>query len=133
MNEHMSEQSGARKQSEQSEQCLASKQVSSASEWANGRASGWGVLKYESYSDLDVTIVQPRDMDFRSRTTFTGSNFFAIRFTRVKNIPFNFLVFQRKTERKTYEIKRTVFAVCKTNDEEIWPSKSGSAQEIHVS
>ena len=61
----------------------------------------WGVLIYKSVSVLYVTIVQPRDVNFRSRTTFTGSNFFAVRFARVKNIPFNFFVFQRETEKKT--------------------------------
>ena len=52
----------------------------------------WGVLIYKSDYDLDVTLVQPRDVDFRSRTIFIGLNFFAIRCARVKNIPFNFLV-----------------------------------------
>ena len=55
--------------------------------------SWWGVLIYKSVSDLNVTIVQPRDINFRGRTTLTWSNFFIVRFARVKNIPFNFLVF----------------------------------------
>ena len=53
----------------------------------------WGVLIYKSVSDLNVTMVQPRDMNFRGRTTFTWSNFFVVRFARVKNCSFNFLVF----------------------------------------
>ena len=53
----------------------------------------WGVLIYKSVSDLYVTIVQPRDMNFRGRITITRSNFFIVRFARVKNFPFNFLVF----------------------------------------
>ena len=34
---------------------------------------------------------------------------------------------------KYKEIKGTVFDVCKTNDKEIWLSKSDSAHKIHVS
>ena len=30
----------------------------------------WGVLIYKSVSDLNVTIVQPRDLNFRGRITF---------------------------------------------------------------
>ena len=52
------------------------------------RLLGWGVLIYKSVSDLNVTIVQPRDMNFRGRTTFIKSNFFIVRFTRVKNFLF---------------------------------------------
>ena len=77
---------------------------------------GWGVLIYKSFSDLNVTIVQPRHMNFRGRTTLTGSNFFIVRFAQIKNYPFNFYVFQKKTEKKTKEIKGTVFGVCKTNN-----------------
>ena len=79
----------------------------------------WGVLIYKSVSDIDIIIVQPRDVDFRSRTTLTRSNFFAVHFVRIKNIPFDFLVFLKETERKTKEIRGTVFGVCKTNEKEI--------------
>ena len=78
----------------------------------------WGVLMYKSVSDLNVTVVQPRDMNFMVRTTFIKSNFFINRFARIKNCPFNFIVFSRETEKKTKEIKRIVSVVCKTNDEE---------------
>ena len=74
---------------------------------------------YKSVSDLGITIIQPRDVDFRSRTTSTELNFFAILFACVKNTPFNYIIFYRETERKTREIKRTVFGVCNTNDNEI--------------
>ena len=30
----------------------------------------WGVVIYKSISDPNVTIVQPRDLNFRGRTTF---------------------------------------------------------------
>ena len=63
------------------------------SEFCLMRPSQWGVLIYKRVSDLIVTIVQPRDMNFKGRTTFTGSNFFIVHFPRVKNFPFNFLVF----------------------------------------
>ena len=76
----------------------------------------WGVLIYKSDYDLDVTLVQPRDVDFRSRTIFIGLNFFAIRCARVKNIPFNFLVFQRKTERNAYEVKNYFWYVQNIRD-----------------
>ena len=36
----------------------------------------WGVFKYKGVSDLNVSILQPRDMNFMGRNTFTGSNFF---------------------------------------------------------
>ena len=84
---------------------------------STGHISLWGVLIYKSVSDLNVTIVQPRDMNFRGRTTYTGSNFFIVYFACVKNFPFNFLVFQKETEKKTKKIKRTVFSVCKTKEE----------------
>ena len=61
----------------------------------------WGVLIYKSVSDLTVTIVQPRDMDFMNKTTLTVSNFFIVRFARVKKFFFNFLVFRKKTDYKT--------------------------------
>ena len=60
---------------------------------------GWGVLIYKSVSDLNVTIVQPRDMNFRARTTLTGSNFFFIHFACIKNFPFNEGVNLKVTER----------------------------------
>ena len=53
----------------------------------------WGVPIYNSVSDLNVTIVQPGDMNFRPRTTFTKLKFFIVRFACVKNFAFNFLVF----------------------------------------
>ena len=53
----------------------------------------WGVLICKSFSDLDVTIVQSRDVDLRSRTTLIKSNYFAVCFARVKISPFNFFVF----------------------------------------
>ena len=83
------------------------------------RTLDWGVLIYKSVSDLYVTIRQPRDLNFRGRNTFKGSNFFVIRFARHKNCPFNFLVFCKETKNKTKEIKGTVFGVCKTNEKEI--------------
>ena len=53
----------------------------------------WGVLIYKSVADLIVTIVQPREMNFKGRTTFIWSIFFIIHFARVKNFPFNFFPF----------------------------------------
>ena len=53
----------------------------------------WGVLIYKSFSYLNVTIVQPRVMNFRGRTSLIRSNFIIIRFARLKNFTFNFLVF----------------------------------------
>ena len=53
----------------------------------------WGVLICKSVSVPNVTIVQPRDINFRGRTTFIGSNFFIVCFARIKNFSFNFLVF----------------------------------------
>ena len=38
------------------------------------------MLLYKSFSDLYVTIVQPRDMNFRARITLTVSNFIIVRF-----------------------------------------------------
>ena len=55
--------------------------------------SHWGVLIYKSVSDLNVTIVQPRNMNFMGKTAFIWSNFFIVRFAHIKNLPFNFLVF----------------------------------------
>ena len=78
--------------------------------------SGWGVLIYKSVSDPNVTIFQPRDMNFRGKTSFIKSNFFIVRFACLKNFSFNFLVFLKETEKKTKEIKGTVFGVCKTNN-----------------
>ena len=48
------------------------------------------MFKYISVSNLNVTIVQLGDMNFRGKTTFTESNFFFVRFARVKNCPFNY-------------------------------------------
>ena len=45
----------------------------------------WGVFIYKSVSDLNITILQPKDMNFMGRNTFTGSNFFHIRFVHTKN------------------------------------------------
>ena len=45
--------------------------------------SGWGVFMYKSVSDLNVTIVQPRDMNFMA-------NFFIARFARIKDYPLSF-------------------------------------------
>ena len=95
--------------------------------------SGWGVLIYKSVSDPNVTIFQPRDMNFRGKTSFIKSNFFIVRFACLKNFSFNFLVFLKETEKKTKEIIETVFVVCKTNEEKFWPSKSGFAHDIHIS
>ena len=67
----------------------------------DGGSIHWGVLIYKSVSGLNVTIVQPRDMNFSGRTTFIGSNFFINHFACVKIFPFNFLVFQKKTKKKT--------------------------------
>ena len=66
-----------------------------------GKRGGWGVLIYKSVSDPTVTIVQPRHMNFKGRATINGSNFFIVRFTRLKNFSFNFLVFQKITKKKT--------------------------------
>ena len=63
--------------------------------------SGLDVFVYKSVFDLNVTIIQPRDMNFMGRTTFTWSNFSIVCFARFKNFPFNFFVFQRETEKKT--------------------------------
>ena len=38
-----------------------------------------------------------------------------------------------KTEKKTKEMKGTVFSVCKTKEEEFWLSKSSFAHDIHIS
>ena len=65
------------------------------------RVGGWGVLIYKSVSDLNVTIGQPRDLNFLGRTTFTGSNFFVVCIAHVKNFPFNFLVFHKEIRKKT--------------------------------
>ena len=85
--------------------------------------SRWGVLIYKSVSVLNVNIGQPRDLNFRGRTTFTGSNVFVIRFAHHKNCPFikgfKILVFLKKTEKKTKEIKGTVYGACKTNNKQI--------------
>ena len=78
-------------------------------------------------------IGQPRDLNFRGRTTFMSSNFFVICFAHHKNCPFNLLVFWKWTEKKTKEIKEAVYGACKTNNKEIWPNKSGFACKIHVS
>ena len=53
----------------------------------------WGVLIYKSVSDLIVTIVQPRDMNFMGKTNLTGSNFFFYSFCTCQNFSFNFIVF----------------------------------------
>ena len=82
------------------------------------RVRHWGVLIYKSFSDLNVTIVQPRNINFRGRTSFIRSNFFIVRFARLKNFSFNFFVFSKEAEKKTKKIKGTVFGVCKTNEEE---------------
>ena len=42
----------------------------------------WGVLKYKSVPDLNVTIVEPRYLNFRGRATVIRSNFF-VYFARV--------------------------------------------------
>ena len=52
----------------------------------------WGVLIYKSVSDPNVTKIQP-DINFRGRTTYIGSNLILVRFARVKNFLFNFLLF----------------------------------------
>ena len=70
-------------------------------EVASDDPSRWGVLIYKSVSDPNVTIVQPKDMNFSGRTSLIGSNFFIVHFARIKNFPFNFLVFQKKTKKKT--------------------------------
>ena len=48
------------------------------------------VFLYKSVSDLSVTIVQPRDMNFRGGTTLIRSNFIIFRFAHIKNFPCNF-------------------------------------------
>ena len=46
-------------------------------------AGHWGVLIYQSVSDLNVTMVQPRDMNIMGKITFTWSKFFVARFAHV--------------------------------------------------
>ena len=53
----------------------------------------WGVVIYKSFSDLNVTTVQPKELNFSGKTFFIWSNFFIVRFARVKNFPFYFFVF----------------------------------------
>ena len=56
-----------------------------------------------SYTKVSL-ILMLRDMNFRGRTTFNGSNFFFVCFAHLKNCPFHFLVF-KKTDNKTKENK----------------------------
>ena len=70
---------------------------------------------YKSVSDLNVTIVQPRDMNFRDRISFTGSNFFIVRFARIKNFPFNFLVFLKENREENIGYKENGF-LCVQNE-----------------
>jgi len=52
----------------------------------------WDVFIYKSAPDLNITIVQPRDMYFMSKTTSTWSNFVIVRFAHTKNCPLYFLL-----------------------------------------
>ena len=61
----------------------------------------WGVLVYKSVSDLNVTVVWPRNMNFRGRTNFTWTNFCFVHFECVKSFSISFLVFKKGTEKKT--------------------------------
>ena len=45
----------------------------------------WGVFIYKSVSDLNITIVELRDMNFKGKNTFIGSNFFDVCFVNTKN------------------------------------------------
>ena len=58
-------------------------------------------------------------MNFMGEIILTGSNFSIVCFAHIKNFPFNFLVFWKKTDNKTKEIKGTVFGMSKMNDKEI--------------
>ena len=54
---------------------------------------GWGVLIYKSVSDPNVTIAPPRNINFRGKIIFIGSDFLIVRFASIKNFPIIFLVF----------------------------------------
>ena len=55
--------------------------------------SGLDVFVYKSVFDLNVTIVQSRDMNFMGRITFDKSNYFIVYFAHTKNYSFYLLCF----------------------------------------
>ena len=73
----------------------------------------------QNVSDLNVTIVQLRDMNFMGKTTFVGSNSFVVRFARIKNFPFNFFVISKRNKRENIVNKGNCFGVRKTNEKAI--------------
>ena len=75
--------------------------------------------------------IQPRDMIFIGRNIFIWVNYFIVRFARIKNCPFDFLVFQKESEKKILETKGTVLGVCKTNYKKILPNESSFADEMY--
>ena len=78
----------------------------------------WGVLIYKSVSDLNVTIGQPRHLNFRGRTIFIRSNFFVVCFARHKNFLL-FLSILNENKEENKENKGNSFGVCKKNNKEI--------------
>jgi len=52
----------------------------------------------KSVSELNVTIVQPRDTNFMGRIVFIGLNFIVLRFAQVKNFSFGLSYILRRNE-----------------------------------
>ena len=72
-------------------------------------------------------------MNIVGRTTHYWLKNSVIRFAHTKNCSLHFLCFLLCFLLKYIEIKEIVFYLYKTNNKEIWLSKSCSAPEIHVS
>ena len=59
----------------------------------------WGVFIYKSFSDLYVTLVQPRDKNVMRKIIFTWSKYFNIYFAHIKNCSLFFSLFSFKIPR----------------------------------
>ena len=72
----------------------------------------WGVLIYKSVSDLNVTIVQPRNMNIKGKTTFIWSHFLLFVLYAPKTVSLISL-YSKKKHWKIQDIKGTVFGYAK--------------------
>ena len=72
--------------------------------------SGLDVFVYKSVFDLNVTIVQSRDMNFMGRTTFVESNYFIVHFAhKKKTVSFICSVLSFVSFESNKEIKGKIF------------------------